>query len=282
MVTTQETLEKAEAHGAPQRQSSDGAPAPSPPADRGATMWQEKLLPFMTIMVAGMAIFFFLASLGQLIYLHRTMFEGTALLHSVPSDELLLVENAAFDDQLANRRWHTLAALDLYVLQRRYHQANVLLMARTWVRYLGFVTGMILALVGATFILGKLRESESKVEASGKAGGFLVQSESPGILLAALGVVLMVTTIVVYQQIKVEDTPLFTPLYNANYVIEPVEDESDAQDLADKPPVPGLPDGANLATFGELSAEENAEESAEETADAQESAAEQETNPSTD
>jgi hypothetical protein len=55
-----------------------------------------------------------------------------------------------------------LSSLETNIVERRYHQANVSLMSRVWTRYLGFVTGMVLAMVGSIFILGKLREMESQ------------------------------------------------------------------------------------------------------------------------
>jgi hypothetical protein len=47
------------------------------------------------------------------------------------------------------------AVLEADALQRRYHQANANMLARVWTRQLGFITGMLLALVGAAFILGR-------------------------------------------------------------------------------------------------------------------------------
>ena len=48
------------------------------------------------------------------------------------------------------------------MIKQRYHQANVLLMAGVRVRYPGLVTGMILALIGAVFVLGKIREERTE------------------------------------------------------------------------------------------------------------------------
>jgi hypothetical protein len=74
---------------------------------------------------------------------------------------------------------------------------------------MGFVTGMILALVGAVFILGKLRESSSEFEAQTDVMVLSLKSASPGIILAALGVGLMLTTIVTHHEISVTDVPVY-------------------------------------------------------------------------
>jgi hypothetical protein len=102
-----------------------------------------------------------------------------------------------------------LAILEAGALDRRYHQANVLLMSRVWARYLGFVTGMILALVGAVFILGKLREESSEISAQGVGGGLSMRSTSPGLVLATLGVALMAMTIVTHFEITTTDSPIY-------------------------------------------------------------------------
>jgi hypothetical protein len=97
----------------------------------------------------------------------------------------------------------------MLTVQQRYHQANVILMARIWTTYLGFVTGMILAVVGAAFILGKLREQASEI--SGKAENWQVSiaSTSPGLIMVVLGSALMLVTIMTHHQINVTDRPLY-------------------------------------------------------------------------
>lgn len=60
-------------------------------------------------------------------------------------------------------RFKILALLEADALHRRYHQANATMLARVWTRQLGFLTGMILALVGAAFVLGRLQETTSTV-----------------------------------------------------------------------------------------------------------------------
>lgn len=172
-------------------------------ADASDHRWQMQLLPLMRGMIVGLTIFFFAASLGQLIYLDREIQNAphvaTAQLGGAPA----AVQN------LASPEFRILAGLDAALLERKYHQANVFLMGRLWTSYLGFVTGMILALVGAVFILGKMREDSSELNTSGVAGTVTLRSSSPGIVLAVLGVVLMTTTIVTNHPIETSDAPVF-------------------------------------------------------------------------
>ncbi len=175
-------------------------------------MWQEKLLPVMTSMLIVLTLFFFAASFIQLYYLHGRI-EKTPNLDLKPA--LSMRENDGSytneSDEIELIRWKTLSMLEANALARRYHQANVSLMSRIWTRYLGFVTGMILALVGAAFILGKLREPKANLAVEGAAlGKFHIASASPGLILAFLGTILMVTTMVTHNEIEVKDSSLYT------------------------------------------------------------------------
>jgi hypothetical protein len=168
--------------------------------------WQERLQPVMVWMVIGLTIFFFVASLVQLAYLHEKIWQA-------PQVELEeLTELRATSGEALTPELLMLALLETNALQRRYHQANVLLMSRVWARYLGFVTGMILALVGAVFILGKLSEEATELGATGPDVGFNLRSGSPGVILAVLGVVLMGATIVTHHEIETVDQPIYLML----------------------------------------------------------------------
>ena len=173
--------------------------------------WQKRLLPFMAGMVGALTFFFFIASFVQLYYLHNRI-EKSPELDLKPALEMMSVttQNPEGQDNLEMASWKARVILEGHTLQRRYHQANVLLMSRIWTRYLGFVTGMILALVGAAFILGKLREPETKLE-SESFWKLSVTSSSPGVILAILGTTLMLTTIVTHAKIDVRDGPLYIP-----------------------------------------------------------------------
>jgi hypothetical protein len=171
--------------------------------------WQTKLLPLMCAMVIGLTLFFFLATCFQLIWLHKRIWDSPKL----QINDILPLDNGPqknSDDQLRTSVFNSLVRLEASLLDRRYHQANVSLMSRLWIRYLGFVTGMILSLVGATFILGKLQWPVSEVGAKVENVKFHLKSASPGLFLAAFGVVLMLITIVTHHEIKVTDGAVYT------------------------------------------------------------------------
>src|SRR5688572_19597272 len=125
--------------------------------------WQAKLLPFMSRTIVLLAVFFFLASLAQLNYLHYVISHRPLFDDREAINLLRLPPNHSTDDILAVSRVKSLIMLESLSVDNQYHQANVLLMGRLWTSYIGFVTGMILALVGATFILGKLDIAPSEV-----------------------------------------------------------------------------------------------------------------------
>ena len=174
--------------------------------------WQHRLLPVMVAMIVGLTLFFFAATLFQLYTLRDSIAQSPSL---DLSSALMMGEQSEGKQAavtLAERRWKTLALLEEHVIKQRYHQANVLLMARVWVRYLGFVTGMILALVGAVFVLGKIREERTDLGLQHKDLKGTLSTTSPGLVLATLGSILMLATLVTHHNIDVADGPLYVTL----------------------------------------------------------------------
>gem|GEM_PF-3089091 len=113
-------------------------------------------------------------------------------------------------------QWLTLTKLEQESYNLRYKQAGALLMSRIFTKYLGFFTGMILAIVGAVFIIGKLKEGSSKLEFSASGSWKAsVLSSSPGVIFGFLGTVLMIATILTHNEITVKDQPLYL---NANSI----------------------------------------------------------------
>lgn len=171
--------------------------------------WQTRLLPFMGILLLGLTIFFLGASIYQLYGLKSSIVSSP---QSTLENEMEALRPAQGDlpsNTFEKTRWATLVRLEANAIERRYHQANTLLLARVWTIYLGFLTGMILSLVGAAFILGKLRETASEINLGGNAWKAGIQSASPGIILAFLGTTLMIVTMLAHVDIKVNDSPLY-------------------------------------------------------------------------
>lgn len=206
--------------------------------------WSRRMVPLMTKMLVGLTIFFFLASAAQLSYLHYQITEG-------PETELggpLTMMGMTLDPEtrepgdtgLPAAAVAALTVLELGAMERRYHQANVSLLSRVWTRYLGFVTGMVLAMVGAAFILGRLEnESPSTVKATGPGGPVEVKSTSPGIVMAGLGVALMITTIVTHHEIQVNDQAVYATGWSfgsQDPTREAIDSDSKKKTLSEKEP----------------------------------------------
>lgn len=194
--------------------------------------WQVKLLPFMQFMLGGLTLIFLCSSLWQFNKIQNQN-EKIPELDLTTAFSGLKDEELSESDRVVYVQWKTLALLEKNTLDRRYHQANTLLMTRTWTRYLGFLTGMILALVGAAFVLGKLREESSDFSAKNAGAEFSLKSTSPGLILGFLGTILMAITIFIHNEIVVDDAPVYTNFYftpNSNKKPEPLESSENQSD----------------------------------------------------
>ena len=201
--------------GAPAAGATDGAPAKAPdkapvaPDAGGASAGPNWLYWLTTVVTILLVVVFVVTSYFQLQRLHTAMADRAWTEPTV--DALTLADGEASPEyRLAAYSWRSLVMLEVYGIERRYHQANILLMSRVWIQYLGFIVGMILALMGGAFIIGRLREPEMRVAAAmGKDRSFSVVAASPGMFLALLGVSLMLVTIIVNHRIEVSDQPMY-------------------------------------------------------------------------
>jgi hypothetical protein len=186
-------------------------PGESSSASESAALitWQMRLLPLMSLLLVGLTAFFLVASVFQLYGLKTSILNSPRSSLEEQMQALRPDDKDLPGEKLRKARLAMLVQLEANSLERRYHQANTLVLGRVWTIYLGFLTGMILALVGAAFILGKLREEASHVDLGGAAWRAAVQSSSPGLILAVLGTSLMIVTILARVDVSVNDRPLF-------------------------------------------------------------------------
>jgi hypothetical protein len=182
----------------------------SDPQARRIDAWQTKLLPVMVTTLLVLTVFCCAANLYQ-VHVVQQHIQQAHEVDLTPSFTVLKVTgNETASERLAFARWQSLATLESSALESRYHEAGLMLMTRIYIVFLGFTTGMVLALVGATFILGKLREPTSTASAEGTLGKISIASTSPGLLLAFFGVVLMLSTIWARTEVSVTDKSLYT------------------------------------------------------------------------
>ena len=169
-----------------------------------------RLMPWARRMIVALTAFFLVASLSQLVYLHLRIENAPSLnLKETIHKRINTLESDSNADFVSLVQFESLALLEEHALNRRYHQANVLLMSRIWISYLSFVTGMILCLVGASFILARIQEPVTKLDADSKVAKFTIASTSPGLILAMLGTFLIITSIVTHHRITVEDRSVY-------------------------------------------------------------------------
>jgi hypothetical protein len=173
------------------------------------TKWQERLLPLMINFLIALALFFFVATFVQISYLHWSILQYPHLNIDVPTANSLGVNANSFEEQLSAQKLYLLTKLEAYLVERRYHEANLGLMSSIWFRYLGFITGMILALIGASFVLGRLQEPETEITATSSKFSTTLKTTSPGIILAVLGAVLMLATIMDKDTRNITDANIY-------------------------------------------------------------------------
>jgi hypothetical protein len=177
---------------------------------RERAQWQRRLLPFAIVAIASLAIAFFAISV---IEVRRLADRVTYAPGGTVDAALASVETASASASAIERaelhRWRTLVLMEREVLRQRYAQVNATLLLNAWTRHLGFLTGMILAFVGAVFILSRLSEPATRLSAEGGGLKGQLATSSPGIVLSVLGTVLMVVTLATDFEFTTTDTPVY-------------------------------------------------------------------------
>lgn len=170
--------------------------------------WQNRLLPFMTRFIVFVSVAFFVLSIVNLVQVNnfvRGEHEGDI---RGQIQKIAPVEKAA---NIAEMTQQALLVLEADIVDKRYHQASALLMSRIWTRQLAFMTGMILAFLGAVFILGKMNEPPANVTGEGAGWKLGITSTSPGLILSFFGTVLLIVSLFVQTTIDVRDGSVYVP-----------------------------------------------------------------------
>ena len=162
--------------------------APSMPASatsaRQLDRWQRRLLPFLLVGLLTLGLAFFAS----------TVFNYSLLMRSLGSESTeTQVQLLRINADLATpqeRQWASRALLEERALRRGYDFAAVNLQARIWTRFMGFMVGMVMVLSGCLFILARMEVSFDG-QAKVTEGGGALRTNSPGLVLAVLGTLLM-------------------------------------------------------------------------------------------
>jgi hypothetical protein len=172
--------------------------------------WQNKLLPWLIAAPSVLVLIFLYLATKQV-----NQFNEAINVKETPfAEKLLETKDSTIQKRLKSDieylKWTTLVKMEEEGVSKRYRQGGLLLLSRIFIKYLGFLTGMIIAIVGAVFIIGKLSEDESKIEGSaGEKIKLSIASSSPGIIFGILGTVLMVSCIWQHNEVAIQEQPMF-------------------------------------------------------------------------
>jgi hypothetical protein len=162
---------------------------------RAESRWQRRLLPFLVGTLGVLTVFFCATIAWETRYIQSRM-------ESAPEIDLRLAANQEF-------RTNGAFLLEANIIERRYRQATAAAVSRVYLMFLGFATGMVMALVGATFVLGKVEEAETAIDGEGPSFKASLRSGSPGVILAFFGTALMLSTIFSKTEISVSDRAVY-------------------------------------------------------------------------
>lgn len=175
------------------------------------SQWQNRLLPWLIALPTLLILLFVFLATQQMQRFNDVIDQKSVsvidALAPTKEDPQLY---AQLNGNLDYIRWMSLAKMEEKSLDSRYSQGGLLLVSRIFTKYLGFFTGMILAMVGSVFIIGKFQEKTTEME--GEIGNEIkgkLASSSPGIIFGVLGTILMLSTILQHTEVAVTDSPLF-------------------------------------------------------------------------
>jgi hypothetical protein len=157
--------------------------------------WQRQLLPFLVGSLGVLTVFLCATIALETRYIQRRM-ESALEVDLRPAANQEFRTNGAF-------------LLEANLIERRYRAATVAALSRVYLVFLGFGTGMVMTLVGATFILGKISEQETSIDGEGSSFKASLRSGSPGVILAFFGTALMLSTIFSKTDISVSDRAVY-------------------------------------------------------------------------
>jgi hypothetical protein len=201
---------------------------------REVSQWQRKLLPFMIRFMVVIAIGFFALSAYDVYEMQRFVASENSGNLSGRVEAMVRTNSVAQAMTTEDTIQQSLLVLEAAAMESRYRQASALLMSRIWTRQLAFLTGMVLAFLGAVFILGKMSDATSNVSMGTDQLKGAISSSSPGLILAFFGTLLMAISLVVQPQIEVQDRPLY-------FTLTGVVPNPNAQKVAPEPIVVGHP-----------------------------------------
>jgi uncharacterized Tic20 family protein len=178
--------------------------------------WQTKLMPWMILMPTALVGVFIVLATMRVNEFEKYMYQGgeSVIDRVLPNPNKTIIDSA-IGEKMEYIKLYTYSKMEEHSINLRYNQAAVSIMSGIYTKYLGFFTGMILAIVGAVFIISKLKEDSSELDATLQEKMKLrLVSSSPGIIFGVLGTALMMITVIKKTEVKVTDMPLYLNHYN--------------------------------------------------------------------
>lgn len=175
---------------------------------RSLVRWQGQLLPLMRGALVFLTCFFLVTTLLQYYQLYGDIRQQpSTVAQTLAALEKGLPESRRSSIEYLN--WRVRVMLEVNAMQLRHQHINAAQLMRTWTRYTGFLVGMVLALMGAFFILGRLTDMPSQISGEMTGVKVAVATSSPGIIMTVLGCCLMFLTLYSHTDFTVEDRPVY-------------------------------------------------------------------------
>ena len=100
-------------------------------------------------------------------------------------------------------------ALERDIVVYRHQRTSAAHATRTWMRFMSLIFGTMLVVNGSVFILGRVNAARTDGKIQWQDITVSVASSSPGIILAALGCVLIAIPNLPNQRIEIDDTSTY-------------------------------------------------------------------------
>ena len=146
----------------------------------------------------------------------------------------------------AYQDWYMRMVLEENAMRSRHRQNAAVVESRVWTRFMGFITGMVMVMAGCIFILGRLdAQFDGSFKGSGQEG--VLKTNSPGLVLAVAGTVLIGIALTVPVNIEVTDKPVYIPDLTVLGSKPPELPESEGGPLPRPLPLPSLPPSSSAS-----------------------------------
>ena len=186
----------------------------------------------------------FIATIAYTLTTLQRVQDAVATRPNLSTLPLLSVTSTSEEERLQRLK----ASLEIDFAMMRHQRAMTALYVRTWIKFLGLIFGSLMVLVGCAFVLARIREplstsSEPALSVTKGDASATLRTAYPGVVLAAIGAILVAIPNLSTQLLSTGDSALFLTSPVA-VRIEAADEDSAAstgqQRLTDKKPPAGM------------------------------------------